>query len=149
MWTIRHEHPTHLFPEVSATRVCDRLCDFPVGDPVGVGAFMLTCRIPSNSLQLRIFRVRAPTGRPRVVSSGRCPVCSPATACPAASTSLVLDGFTVTVICSANTYTRVRTAKPFTGLSLQPQMAELWGGWVTLKECSTRLWNSDSCGRQK
>lgn len=35
----------------------------------------------------------------------------PATACPAASTSLTLDGFTVTVTCNAYTYTEGTASK--------------------------------------
>jgi len=35
----------------------------------------------------------------------------PATACPAASTFLTLDGFTVTVTCNANTYTEGTDSK--------------------------------------
>lgn len=35
----------------------------------------------------------------------------PAVACPAASTSLTLDGFAVTVTCSANTYTEGTDSK--------------------------------------
>lgn len=35
----------------------------------------------------------------------------PATACPAASTTLTLDGFAVTVTCNANTYTEGAASK--------------------------------------